>query len=66
MNNEVQMKLGKWRIKSSKEQILERVEKEGMVAWALRESEPHRVIPPMPPQGWQPAPFHALLSKILP
>jgi hypothetical protein len=46
--------------------IKERVEKESMVAWALREREPRRVIPPMPPQGWRPAPLHALISKIIP
>jgi hypothetical protein len=55
--------LGPWTLEGA---IKERVEREAMAVWALREVEPHRVIPPMPQQGWQPTPLHAFLSKVRP
>jgi hypothetical protein len=46
--------------------IKQQVDKEDMVAWALKSSEPHKTIPPMPHTVWRPTAVHALLSKILP
>lgn len=61
--NEALKLLGPWTLETA---IKERVEKEATAVWALREVEPHRVIPPMPSTRWEPAPLHAFLSKILP
>jgi hypothetical protein len=51
---------------SLEQAIKQQVDKEDMVAWALKSSEPHKTIPPMPHQVWRPSAVHALLSKILP
>lgn len=58
-----QQLLGPWTLR---EAIQERVEREATMEWALKAVEPFETIPPMPITRYEPAPLHALLSKILP
>jgi hypothetical protein len=63
-DREIALKLlGPWTLEGA---IKERVEREATAEWALRQAPPFQAIPPMPVVRWQPAPLHALLSKILP
>jgi hypothetical protein len=59
--NDVQKLLGPWTLQSA---IVEREEKEATLAWALKENDPFKAIPPMRIEGWPAAPLHVLRSQL--
>ena len=57
----VQKLLGPW---SPSIALKERVEREALVAWALKQDAPFKVIPPMKAARWPATPLHVLKSQL--
>jgi hypothetical protein len=61
MNRDIQKLLGPWTLEDA---IRQRVDKEALAAWALKEDAPFKPIPPLKPEKWSGTALHVLKSQL--